>query len=84
MPTKKKKASSKKGSSKKASARSATSKKAATISALGGIPKLQLDFPINSQKVAAIQRCIAKGKLTVTLSRVDLALGRLGDAWLYD
>jgi anti-sigma28 factor (negative regulator of flagellin synthesis) len=81
MPTKKKKASSKKGSSKKSSA---TSKSAATISVLGGIPKLKLDFPLNAQKVAAIQRCVAKGKLTVTVSRVDLALGRLGDAWLYD
>ena len=73
MPTSKKKKTS--------------SKKAPSLTVQGGIstiPKLKLDFPLDAKKVAAIQRCIAKGTLSVTVSRVDLAGGRLGEAWLYD
>jgi anti-sigma28 factor (negative regulator of flagellin synthesis) len=74
MPASKKKASGTKGGVKSGP----------SVSLEGGIPKLRLDFPLDEKKVAAIQRCIAKGKLTVTVSRVDLAGGRLGEAWLYD
>ena len=63
------------------------SKKAssATISAQGhNISKLTLNLPIDAKKAAAIQRCIAKGNLRITLSKVNLATGRLGAGWIYD
>ncbi len=59
-------------------------RKAPTISLQGSIPKLKLNMPLDAKKVKAIQRCIAKGKLTITVSQVDLAAGRIGAAWLYD
>ena len=59
-------------------------RKAPTISVQGNIPKVRLDMPLDAKKVKAIQRCIAKGKLTITVSQVDLAAGRIGSAWLYD
>ncbi|MGH2720379.1 MAG: aminopyruvatide family RiPP [Actinomycetota bacterium] len=31
-----------------------------------------------------MQKCLEKGQLTITVSKVDLASGRIGDAWLYD
>lgn len=56
-----------------------------SISAEGhNISKLTLNMPVDAKKVAAIQKCIAKGSLRITLSKVDLATGRLGDGWLYD
>jgi hypothetical protein len=57
--------------------------KAASIE-VGSIPKLKLDMPLDDRKIAAIKRCLAKGKLTITVSKVDLATGRLGDPYLYD
>ena len=59
-------------------------KKAASIAVHGNIPKLRLDMPLDAKKIKAIQRCIEKGRLTITVSKVDLAAGRLGDSWLYD
>ncbi len=82
-----KKAPVKKASAKKASAKKAAPKKAAkaaTIALSGTIPKLHLNMPLDAKKIAAIQRCIAKGTLTVSLSKVDLTGGKLGGAWLYD
>jgi hypothetical protein len=55
-----------------------------SIKVKGNIPKLSLDMPLDETKVKAIQRCIAKGRLTITLSDVDLAAGKVGEAWLYD
>lgn len=78
MPAKKK-ASSKKASSKKGGGKSASS-----IAIQGGIPKLTLNMKLDATKIAAIQRCIAKGTLKITVNRVDLATGRLADPWLYD
>lgn len=69
---------------KKAAKKKASTSKGPTISVQGGIPKLKVDFPLDDKKIAAIQRCIAKGSLSITLSRVDLAAGRIGEAWLYD
>lgn len=84
-----KKAPAKKAGAKKASAKKATTKKAAvakaaTIALSGTIPKLQLNMPLDAKKIAAIQRCIAKGTLSVSLSKVDLTGGKLGGPWLYD
>lgn len=68
---------------RKTAAKKAVSKKA-TVSVAGAIPKLKLTMPLDARKVAAIQKCIAKGSLTITLSKVDLIGGKLGDPWLYD
>ena len=56
----------------------------ATVKVQGGTSKLTLDMPLDATKVKAIQRCIAKGALRITLKKVDLSTGRLGDGWLYD
>ncbi len=48
------------------------------------IPKLKLSMPLDARKIAAIQRCLAKGQLTITVSRVDLITGRAGDPYIYD
>lgn len=62
----------------------ATKAKAPSIAVVGSIPKLKLDMPLDARKIKAIQRCIAKGALSITVSKVDLATGRIGDSWLYD
>lgn len=62
----------------------AVSKKARAIGVKGSIPKLSFEFPLDEKKIAEIQRCLAKGKLSISVSRVDLAAGRAGDPWLYD
>ena len=49
------------------------------------IEEMTLDFgTLNATRFKAIQKCIAKGSLRVTVSNVDLAAGRIGDGWLYD
>jgi len=49
------------------------------------IPKLTLSMPLDEAKTKAIQRCIQKGTLKITISKVDLSAGPLGgEAWLYD
>ena len=76
-------ATTKKPAAKKA-AKKATKKAAkagpASITLAGAIPKLHLSMPLDKKKIAAIQRCIEKGTLNVTLSKVDLAAGKLGSA----
>lgn len=59
-------------------------KKSPTIKLKGTLPKLTLNMPLDARKVKAIQKCIEKGTLSITVSKVDLAAGRIGDAWLYD
>ena len=80
-------ATTKKPAAKKA-AKKATKKSvkagAPSITLAGAIPKLHLSMPLDKKKIAAIQRCIEKGTLNVTLSKVDLAGGKLGSGWLYD
>jgi hypothetical protein len=61
-----------------------STKTSPTIKVTGNIPKLKLDMPLDAKKIKAIQACIAKGRLTITVSKVDLAAGKLGEAWLYD
>ena len=70
--------------SKKATSKKSASKRAPSIAVEGTIPKLTLNLPLDSEKIAQIQRCIAKGKLSVTVSRVDLTRGRLDDPYKYD
>ena len=69
---------------KKPAAKRATRVSRAGKIAVAAIPKMQLDMPLDAAKVKAIQRCIAKGRLRITVGRVDLATGRVGDGWLYD
>jgi len=55
-----------------------------SVALQGAIPRIRLTMPLDASKVKAIQRCIAKGQLTITVNKVDLATGKLGDGWLYD
>jgi hypothetical protein len=72
MPASKKKAASKKTTRKPA------------IAIEGAIPRLSLNLPLDEATVAQIQRCIAKGQLSISVSRVDLTRGRLDDPYKYD
>lgn len=72
MPT------SKKTSKKKAAKKGAT-KKAAAASR-----RVSLSFPVDAEQVEAIKRCLAKGTLTVTVSKADLSRARVGDPYKYD
>lgn len=76
----------KKASSKKAAKKGNVSKTTAAVAAKASIvgTKVQLDFPLSAAKVAAIQKCIAKGTLRVTVNKVDLGADRLRGPWLYD
>jgi anti-sigma28 factor (negative regulator of flagellin synthesis) len=67
-----------------ATKKSAVVKKSPTLTVTGTLPKLTLDMPLDARKIKAIQKCIEKGSLKITVSKVDLAAGRIGDAWLYD
>jgi anti-sigma28 factor (negative regulator of flagellin synthesis) len=58
--------------------------KSASIALSGAIPKMHLSMPLDAKKIAAIKRCIDKGTLTVTLSKVDLSGGKLSGPWIYD
>jgi hypothetical protein len=48
------------------------------------LPKLEMTFPLDAKKVEAIQRCLAKGQLRITVSKIDLLRGRAGDPYIYD
>jgi hypothetical protein len=61
-----------------------STKSSPTIALTGSLPKLTLTMPLDAKKIKAIQRCIAKGALTVTVNKVDLANGRLGSSYIYD
>ncbi|KGS16666.1 hypothetical protein X961_5906 [Burkholderia pseudomallei MSHR5613] len=45
---------------------------------------MTLDMPVDAKKIKAIQKCLENGKLTITMSKVDLAGGRMGEGYLYD
>jgi anti-sigma28 factor (negative regulator of flagellin synthesis) len=76
MPTSKK--ASKKTAAKKVATKK-TDKK--TVAAAATV---KLNFPIDAEKAEAIKRCLAKGSLTVTMSKADLGRARLGDPYKYD
>ena len=44
----------------------------------------QVSFNVKPEHVAAIQRCLQKGKLTITVSAKSSARGRALDGYLYD
>lgn len=51
---------------------------------VAGASKLTMNMPLDANKIKAIQRCIDKGSLKITIKKVDLSTGKLGDGWLYD
>ena len=61
-----------------------TKKAGAPSVTVGAIPKLTLSMPLDERKIKAIHKCIENGTLNVTVSRVDLATGKIGESWLYD
>ena len=67
-----------------ATKKSEAPKKPATIAMTGALPKLTLNMPLDAKKIKAIQKCIEKGSLTITVSKVDFAAGRLGQSYIYD
>jgi hypothetical protein len=69
----------------KATARKTTKSAKKPSVQLEGISKITMTMPIDETKARAIQRCIEKGTLKITVSKVDLGKGILGgEAWLYD
>lgn len=48
------------------------------------LPNLKVDFPLDDAKVKEIRECLSKGRLSIEVTQVDLASGRLGDGWKYD
>jgi hypothetical protein len=69
---------------KKSASRSKKARRRPNVALQGAIPRIKLSMPLDASKIRAIQRCIAKGQLTITVNKVDLATGKLGDGWLYD
>ena len=61
-----------------------SSARAASVKFSGAMPQLDLDLPLDAGKVEAIQRCLAKGRLKISITQVDIAAGRLGDGYKYD
>jgi hypothetical protein len=44
----------------------------------------KVSFNVKPEHIAAIQRCLQKGKLTITVSSKKIAGGRALDGYLYD
>lgn len=45
---------------------------------------IDLDMQFDESRLKEILACLAKGRLKITVSKVDLAAGRLGNGYLYD
>ena len=61
-----------------------TTKRPVKVAFSGAIPKLTLSMPLDEKKVRAIHKCIEKGTLEITVTKLDLANSTVGDSWLYD
>jgi hypothetical protein len=48
------------------------------------LPKLTIEAKLDEAKVKAIQRCLEKGTLKITISKVNLGVARDDQPWLYD
>jgi hypothetical protein len=66
---------------KKAKKSKKAKKASSRAAAVGG---LKLDFKLDKSKVEAIQNCLKKGKLTITVSKIDALGGRNANSYLYD
>jgi hypothetical protein len=62
----------------------ATRKRRASVKVQGTLPKLTLSMPLDAKKINAIKRCIERGTLKLTVNKVDLSSGRLGEGYEYD
>lgn len=62
----------------------AKKKQAPKVQVTGALPKLKLSMPLDEKQIEAIKRCLAKGRVEITMTNVDLAKGRLGESYLYD
>lgn len=62
----------------------AKKKQAPKMLVTGALPKVKLTMPLDAKQIEAVKRCLAKGRLEITMTNVDLAKGRLGEGWLYD
>ena len=71
-------------SKKSAKKSKASAKKKSSVSKTTAAAKHKIEFKLDPERVAAIQRCLEKGTLRVTVSRADLLAGRVKDPWLYD
>jgi hypothetical protein len=49
----------------------------------GITPELKLSFKLDAKKIAQIQRCLKKGKLTITVAKVSRP-ARGSVAYIYD
>lgn len=59
--------------------------KKSSTKASAAAPSLKLAFPVSKAKLAAIQRCLAKGQLTITISQTSLSKrGRAAGGYIYD
>ena len=59
-------------------------KKEKKVSSRAVATGLKLDFKLDKNKVEAIQNCLKKGKLTITVSKIDALSGRNANSYLYD
>lgn len=50
----------------------------------GAAPLMKLSFKLDPKKIEQIQRCIKKGRLTITVSKVDMSSGRPTNGYIYD
>jgi anti-sigma28 factor (negative regulator of flagellin synthesis) len=72
-------------SKKRASKKTKTSAKKKTPErTTAATAKHKIEFALDPERVAAIQRCLEKGTLRVTVDRAALLRGRVKDPWLYD
>jgi len=45
---------------------------------------LSMEFPLDSEQIVAIRKCLENADLKVVVHEVDLTHGRGRDGWLYD
>jgi hypothetical protein len=55
-----------------------------TVSIGGAIPELTFNMSLDEKKIKALNDCVEHGELQITVKKVDLGTGRIGEAWDYD
>jgi hypothetical protein len=46
--------------------------------------KVTINVPLDAEKIQAIQKCLAKGTLSISMSKAAASTGEKTDPWLYD
>jgi hypothetical protein len=67
-----------------AMAKKTTGRKTATSAASSAVPHMKLNFKLDQKKIEAIQNCLRKGKLTITVSNISKLGIRGTDPYIYD